>query len=63
KRAEAIHKGLKILEEEGTKASHTEVSHTIKEIEKKIKGSDAESIANAPDITSDEAEILKLNLE
>src|SRR6185369_12135898 len=45
------------------KASRTEVSHTIKNIEKKIKSSDAELIVNAPDINPIEAEMLKLNPE
>ncbi|RIB11429.1 hypothetical protein C2G38_2203417 [Gigaspora rosea] len=45
------------------KASRTEVSHTIKKIEEKIKSSDAELIVNAPDINPNKAEMLKLNPE
>ncbi|CAJ0873573.1 5298_t:CDS:1 [Entrophospora sp. SA101] len=50
-----------ILAEDTEKVNRNEISHTIKNIEKKIKSSDAESIANAPDICPDEAEILKQN--
>ena len=50
-----------ILAEDTEKVNRNEISHTIKEIEKVIKVSDIESIANAPDITSDKAEILKQN--
>ncbi|CAG8584733.1 5812_t:CDS:1, partial [Scutellospora calospora] len=45
------------------KASHIEIFHTIKNTEKRIKSSDAELIVNAPDINSNEAEMLKLNPE
>ncbi|CAG8438849.1 9101_t:CDS:2 [Cetraspora pellucida] len=45
------------------KASRTEVSHTIKNTEKLIKGKDAELIVNASDINPNEAEMLKLNPE
>ncbi|CAG8856487.1 41471_t:CDS:1, partial [Gigaspora margarita] len=47
--------------EDAEKVNRNEVSHTIKNIEKKIKSADAELIVNAPDISSDEAEILKQN--
>ncbi|RIB16921.1 hypothetical protein C2G38_1475149 [Gigaspora rosea] len=45
------------------KASRTEVFHTIKNTKKLIKGKDVELIVNAPDINSNEAEMLKLNPE
>ena len=47
------------------KVNRNQISHTntIKNIEKNIKSSDAESIANAPDINPIEAEMLKLNPE
>ena len=35
------------------------VSNIIKVVEENIKGSDAELIVNAPDITPDDAEVLK----
>ncbi|CAG8490114.1 3431_t:CDS:2 [Scutellospora calospora] len=50
-----------ILAEDTEKVNKNKISHTIKNIEKKIKSSDAELIANAPDISSNEAEILKQN--
>ncbi|CAG8466696.1 6511_t:CDS:10 [Scutellospora calospora] len=50
-----------ILVEDTEKVNRKETSHTIKNIEEKIKGADAESIANASNITFDEAEILKQN--
>ncbi|CAG8617704.1 9_t:CDS:2 [Diversispora eburnea] len=50
-----------ILIEDAKKVSRKEVSHTIKNTEKKIKDEDAELIANASNISSDEAEILKQN--
>ncbi|CAG8619224.1 2809_t:CDS:2 [Paraglomus occultum] len=43
------------------KVNKNKISHTIKNIEKKIKGEDAEAIFNAPDISPDEAETLKQN--
>ena len=52
-----------ISAEDTEKVNRNEVSYTIKNIEKKIKDEDAESIANTPDITPNEAEILKLNPE
>ncbi|CAG8827502.1 29094_t:CDS:2, partial [Gigaspora margarita] len=52
---------LKLILAEGTKVARKEVYHTIKNIEEKIKGADTELIVNAPDISSDEAEILKQN--
>ncbi|CAG8480817.1 17706_t:CDS:10 [Cetraspora pellucida] len=71
---EAIHKGFEMLKEtspeliaiENTKlakAFHTEVFNTIKKTEERIKSSDAELIVNAPDINSNEDEMLKLNFE
>ncbi|CAI2161628.1 2016_t:CDS:2 [Funneliformis geosporum] len=50
---------LEVISAEGTIANKKIVSNIIKAVEKNIKGSDAELIANAPDITSDDAEILK----
>nr|CAG8474103.1 12931_t:CDS:2 [Entrophospora candida] len=50
-----------ILVEDTEKVNRNKISHTIKNTEKKIKGADAESIANAPDISPNEAEILKQN--
>ncbi|RHZ85691.1 hypothetical protein Glove_62g22 [Diversispora epigaea] len=50
-----------ILAEDTEKVNRNKISHTIKNIEKKIKSSDAESIANASDISPNEAEILKQN--
>ena len=47
--------------EDTEKVNKNEIFHTIKNIKKKIKSSDAESIANAPDISHNEAEILKQN--
>ncbi|CAG8718658.1 895_t:CDS:2, partial [Gigaspora rosea] len=53
---------LELISAEDTeKVKRNVISHTIKNTEKKIKGEDAESIANAPDITPDEAEIIKQN--
>ncbi|RHZ56118.1 hypothetical protein Glove_406g23 [Diversispora epigaea] len=50
-----------ILIENAEKVNRKEVSYIIKNIEKKIKSADAELIVNAPDISPDEAEILKQN--
>ena len=50
---------LEIISAEGTIANRKIVSNIIKTIEENIKGSDAELIANAPDIAPDDAEILK----
>ena len=50
-----------ILAEDTEKVNRNEIFHTIKNIEKNIKSSDAESIANAPDISPNKAEILKQN--
>ncbi|CAG8468039.1 8640_t:CDS:10 [Cetraspora pellucida] len=51
-----------ILMEDTEKVNRKKISYTIKNIEKKIKDADAESIANAPNISSSEAEILKQNI-
>ncbi|CAI2177248.1 16725_t:CDS:2 [Funneliformis geosporum] len=48
-----------IISAECTIANRKIVSNIIKAVEENIKSSDAELIANAPDITSDDAEILK----
>ncbi|CAJ0830395.1 12886_t:CDS:2, partial [Entrophospora sp. SA101] len=54
---------LELISAEDTeKVNRNVVSHTIKNVGKKIEGADAESIASAPDISPDEAEILKQNL-
>ncbi|CAG8493431.1 14075_t:CDS:10, partial [Cetraspora pellucida] len=50
-----------ILAKDTEKVNRNKISHTIKNIEKQIKNLDAESIANALDISSNEAEILKQN--
>ncbi|CAI2200324.1 17248_t:CDS:2, partial [Funneliformis geosporum] len=50
---------LEIISAEGTIANRKIVSNIIKAIEENIKCSDAELIANAPDIIPDDAEILK----
>ncbi|CAG8509003.1 1017_t:CDS:2, partial [Cetraspora pellucida] len=50
-----------ILVKDTEKINRNKISHTIKNTEKKIKGANAESIANAPDISSNKAEILKQN--
>ncbi|CAG8840602.1 14766_t:CDS:2, partial [Gigaspora margarita] len=50
-----------ISAEDAEKVNRNKVSHTIKNIKKTIKCEDVESIANAPDITPYEAEILKQN--
>jgi len=42
---------LRVNLAEGIKVARKEVSRTIKNIEKKIKGADAELIVNAPDIS------------
>ncbi|CAG8558620.1 5622_t:CDS:2, partial [Diversispora eburnea] len=47
--------------EDVEKVNRSEVSHIIKNIEKKIKSIDAKLMVNASDISSDEAEILKQN--
>ncbi|CAG8651519.1 3941_t:CDS:1, partial [Paraglomus occultum] len=53
---------LELISVEDTeKVNRNKISYTIKEIEKAIKVSDIESIANAPDISPNEAEILKQN--
>ncbi|CAG8640248.1 1739_t:CDS:1, partial [Paraglomus occultum] len=50
---------LELISAEDTeKVNRNEISRIIKNIEKNIKSSDAESIANAPDISPSEAEIL-----
>ncbi|CAG8835705.1 11158_t:CDS:2, partial [Gigaspora margarita] len=41
------------------KVTHVEVSNTIKKVAKKIEVADAELIANSPNISSDDAEIIK----
>ena len=41
------------------KATRVEVSNTIKKVAKKIEVADAELIANSPDISPDDAEIIK----
>ena len=50
---------LEIISAEGTIANRKIFSNIIKAIEENIKGSDAELIANVPDLTPDDAEILK----
>jgi hypothetical protein len=50
---------LEIISTEGTIADRKMVSNIIKAVEENIKGSDAELIVNAPDITPDDAEVLK----
>ncbi|PKY58734.1 hypothetical protein RhiirA4_513394 [Rhizophagus irregularis] len=50
---------LEIISTEDTIADRKMVSNIIKAVEENIKGSDAELIANAPDITPDDAEVLK----
>ncbi|KAF0534960.1 helicase [Gigaspora margarita] len=50
-----------ISTEDSEKVNRNKFSHTINNTEKRIKSSDAESIANASDISSNEAEILKQN--
>ncbi|CAG8696686.1 13954_t:CDS:1, partial [Funneliformis caledonium] len=43
----------------GTIADRKMVSNIIKAVEENIKGSDTELIINAPNITPDDAEVLK----
>ncbi|CAG8533034.1 2648_t:CDS:1, partial [Funneliformis caledonium] len=43
----------------GTIADRKIVSNIIKAVEENIKGSNVELIVNAPDITPDDAEVLK----
>ncbi|CAG8762639.1 645_t:CDS:2, partial [Cetraspora pellucida] len=55
---------LELISAEDTeKVNRNKISHTIKNIEKKIKSLDAESIANALDISTNKAKILKQNPE
>ena len=50
---------LEIISTEGTIADRKIVSNIIKAVKENIKGSDAELIVNASDITPDDAEVLK----
>lgn len=61
KNIEAIKEDIALLKELLEKINRKEVSNTIKEIEKNVRGADAELIVNAPDITPYKTEILKQN--